>query len=93
MADVRVVKVEGRAGKPFKDPIYGYRYPVLFTIEDGRTFKGFETARLLRDVKTAVAKLPEEPVNCFVILRDGEFAGSVRKFSFGIGGLVADGSF
>lgn len=92
MADFKVVRVEAGEGKPVKDFIYGYRYPVVVTLEDGRKIKASETARLLRDAKAKIAALPEEnPVGVKIGLdADGRVTFLSRSFTTGfVGGRLA----
>lgn len=87
MEEVKVVRVDAREGKPVKDVIYGYRYPVTFTLVDGRTVEGSETARLLRDAKAKVAALPEiNPVGVKAIFMDGRFSGVSRSYGLSFAG-------
>ncbi len=94
MADVKVVRIDAGEGKPVKDVIYGYRYPIVVTLEDGTVINGSDTARLLRDVKKNIAALPEvNPVGVKAMIEDGRFYGLSRSFGMARGGGLVPEEF
>ena len=67
-----------------KIPGVGYRFRVIYVLEDGTEEHSTETRRLLRDAKAELMSLPKSPAHpmkaCY---SDGEFWGTSTSYYIG----------
>ena len=55
----------------------GYRYGVVYKLEDGQELHTYESSSKLRDAKAELASLPKSPEwRMEAMFRDGEFTGT-----------------
>ena len=94
--EVEVVKIEAAPGAtPVKVFLnsgrQGYGFPIIYTLEDGRTVESRMSSRLLRDAKSELASLPKVPKGLRAKFSDdGEYWGTVQSYYMGPKGLESE---
>ncbi len=79
---VKIVLIEAALNAKVEKTTAGYKFPVVYTLQDGRKIEASQGSRLQRDAKSKLAALPREPQGMSAMFSDdGEYWGIQQVFS------------